>query len=80
MKKYAVGLTLFALLGASSLANTAIAAEKDSAAAADKLIITDTKVGTGDIAEAGKKITVHYTGWLYSSKAAGNKGDRKSVV
>ena len=32
---------------------------------ADKLIITDTKVGTGKEAMAGAAVTVNYTGWLY---------------
>ena len=31
-----------------------------------ELTINDTKVGTGAEAVAGKMITVHYTGWLYS--------------
>jgi FKBP-type peptidyl-prolyl cis-trans isomerase FkpA len=35
---------------------------------------TDLKVGTGAEATAGKRLTVNYTGWLYSSSAAGNKG------
>jgi len=32
---------------------------------ADKLIITDTVVGTGKEAMAGAAVTVNYTGWLY---------------
>jgi FKBP-type peptidyl-prolyl cis-trans isomerase FkpA len=35
---------------------------------------TDTVVGTGTEAVNGKKATVTYTGWLYSTTAAGNKG------
>lgn len=35
---------------------------------------TDLVVGTGTEATAGKRVTVNYTGWLYSSTAAGNKG------
>ena len=31
---------------------------------------TDTKVGTGVAATAGKEVTVHYTGWLYDETAA----------
>lgn len=30
------------------------------------LAITDIKVGTGEEAVAGKMVTVHYTGWLYT--------------
>jgi FKBP-type peptidyl-prolyl cis-trans isomerase FkpA len=33
--------------------------------AADKLIVTDTKVGTGKEAMAGNQVVVNYTGWLY---------------
>ena len=35
---------------------------------------TDTVVGTGAEAVAGKVATVNYTGWLYSASATGNKG------
>jgi FKBP-type peptidyl-prolyl cis-trans isomerase FkpA len=35
---------------------------------------TDSVVGTGAEATTGKKATVTYTGWLYSTTAAGNKG------
>jgi len=34
----------------------------------------DTVVGTGAEAVNGKKLTVKYTGWLYSTTAADNKG------
>jgi FKBP-type peptidyl-prolyl cis-trans isomerase FkpA len=37
---------------------------------------TDLKVGTGTEATAGKRLTVNYTGWLYSSTATGNKGSQ----
>jgi FKBP-type peptidyl-prolyl cis-trans isomerase len=36
---------------------------------------TDTTVGNGAAATAGKKVTVHYTGWLYNNGAKGNKFD-----
>jgi FKBP-type peptidyl-prolyl cis-trans isomerase FkpA len=35
---------------------------------------TDTVLGTGTEAVAGKKVTVTYTGWLYSATAADHKG------
>jgi FKBP-type peptidyl-prolyl cis-trans isomerase FkpA len=35
---------------------------------------TDTVVGTGAEAVNGKKVTVIYTGWLYSATAADHKG------
>ena len=35
---------------------------------------TDLRVGTGADATSGKRLTVNYTGWLYSAGAADNKG------
>ncbi|MEE3138567.1 MAG: hypothetical protein VX338_04350, partial [Acidobacteriota bacterium] len=35
---------------------------------------TDLVVGTGNQAASGDPVTVHYTGWLYSSSAVENKG------
>jgi len=35
---------------------------------------TDLKVGTGAEATTGRPATVNYTGWLYSTTAADNKG------
>jgi FKBP-type peptidyl-prolyl cis-trans isomerase FkpA len=37
---------------------------------------TDSSIGTGAEAVAGKTVKVHYTGWLYSDTAAGNKGNQ----
>lgn len=39
-------------------------------ALAPQLIITDTLVGTGALAEVGHIVVVHYTGWLYDPHAA----------
>lgn len=36
----------------------------------------DSVVGTGAEAANGKKLTVKYTGWLYSTTAADNKGSQ----
>lgn len=35
----------------------------------------DTVVGQGDVAQAGQRVTVHYTGWLYQNGQAGSKFD-----
>ena len=35
---------------------------------------TDLSVGTGGEATLGRNITAHYTGWLYETNAANNKG------
>jgi FKBP-type peptidyl-prolyl cis-trans isomerase len=37
--------------------------------------ITDTKPGTGDMAEPGRMVAVHYTGWLYIDGGKGKKFD-----
>ncbi|MCL4111185.1 UNVERIFIED_CONTAM: hypothetical protein GTU68_043098 [Idotea baltica] len=36
----------------------------------------DTVVGEGAIAEAGQTVSVHYTGWLYDTGAAENRGEK----
>ena len=38
------------------------------------LVVTDSVVGTGATATAGRRLTVAYTGWLYSTSAPANKG------
>jgi FKBP-type peptidyl-prolyl cis-trans isomerase FkpA len=35
----------------------------------------DTVVGNGDTAQAGRDVTVHYTGWLYEGGVKGAKFD-----
>jgi FKBP-type peptidyl-prolyl cis-trans isomerase len=39
-----------------------------------ELITTDSTSGAGTEATAGRTVTVHYTGWLYSETADGKKG------
>ncbi|MCY1056691.1 MULTISPECIES: FKBP-type peptidyl-prolyl cis-trans isomerase [Nannocystis] len=39
---------------------------------AEELVIEDIVVGTGETAESGKQVSVHYTGWLVEG---GNKFD-----
>ncbi|MGI9027084.1 MAG: FKBP-type peptidyl-prolyl cis-trans isomerase [Burkholderiaceae bacterium] len=38
--------------------------------------MTDTQVGTGAEAVAGKTVVVHYTGWLFDATATDNKGKK----
>jgi FKBP-type peptidyl-prolyl cis-trans isomerase len=40
------------------------------------LQMTDTKLGSGAEAAAGKQVTVHYTGWLYDGAAADRHGSK----
>ena len=35
----------------------------------------DTVVGSGDVAKAGQRVTVHYTGWLWNEGVQGAKFD-----
>jgi FKBP-type peptidyl-prolyl cis-trans isomerase len=74
MKKSAILLSLFALpvLGVVPMTSSA----QMVADTVQKLIVTDTKVGTGATAVAGKTVSVHYTGWLYDVKAADHKGKK----
>lgn len=37
--------------------------------------VTDVKVGTGAVAEPGKAVAVHYTGWLYIDGMKGKQFD-----
>jgi FKBP-type peptidyl-prolyl cis-trans isomerase FkpA len=41
-----------------------------------ELMKTDVREGTGNEAVAGRNVTVHYTGWLYSESAADHKGTK----
>ena len=41
----------------------------------DGLKYTDTMIGNGAEATPGKKVSVHYTGWLYNNGAKGAKFD-----
>ncbi len=45
-----------------------------SAVAADGLVKTDTIVGKGKEAVAGKTVEVHYTGWLFEASAPKQRG------
>ncbi len=40
------------------------------------LIFEDTTPGTGAVATAGRRVQVHYTGWLYDPTAANQRGKK----
>jgi FKBP-type peptidyl-prolyl cis-trans isomerase len=39
-----------------------------------ELLTTDTQTGSGSEATAGRRVTVHYTGWLYDEGRPDRKG------
>jgi len=43
---------------------------------ASGLVYEDLVVGTGDVASAGQKVSVHYTGWLTDGKKFDSSKDR----
>ena len=61
------------LAGAPSLAIAQSAGKPVTTASG--LQITDTKIGTGASPRPGQTAIVHYTGWLYSNGAKGQKFD-----
>ncbi|MBP6075663.1 MAG: FKBP-type peptidyl-prolyl cis-trans isomerase [Nitrosomonas sp.] len=67
-------ILLFALV----LLPQAAFAYKESVAATDdsQFQKIDTVVGTGEEAEVGKTVNVHYTGWLYDENAPDKKGKK----
>ncbi|MBA3755365.1 MAG: FKBP-type peptidyl-prolyl cis-trans isomerase [Nitrosomonas sp.] len=66
------------LLFALTLLSQAALAYKEPAVATDgpQFQKTDTVVGTGEEAEVGKTVNVHYTGWLYDENAPDKKGKK----
>ncbi|MDB5746480.1 MAG: peptidylprolyl isomerase [Massilia sp.] len=70
----ALGLALFLAAGAAAAA--APAAPAATAPRAQQLQKIDKAVGKGKEAVAGKTVTVHYTGWLYSPKSPKSQGAR----
>lgn len=61
-----------------AVAFAAAACSKDSPSSPSAVNVpfttTDLTVGTGAEATSGKRLSVHYSGWLYSAGATDNKG------
>jgi FKBP-type peptidyl-prolyl cis-trans isomerase FkpA len=69
----------FAIAAVLALVTLPVAAQTGAgptAATAEikELVIKDTKAGEGKVAEKGKAVLVHYTGWLYEPAAPEQKG------
>lgn len=70
-----------AAAAALAVASATACAQSGSAPAAapaevKELVKKDTKVGEGRPAEAGKAVSVHYTGWLYDPGAPDQRGKK----
>ncbi len=79
MKKLHLLFPLALLLTACILSTTACtdqAAKTTETSNMTELIKTDVKLGTGDLATAGKNVSVHYTGWLYDASAPDHHGKK----
>ncbi|MEN3275398.1 MAG: FKBP-type peptidyl-prolyl cis-trans isomerase FkpA [Massilia sp.] len=72
----ALGLALFLSVAGSAAAAAAPAAPAATPAKAPQVQKIDTVAGKGKEAVAGKTVTVHYTGWLYSPKSPQGRGPR----
>ena len=66
-----LAMVLISIVGCSE-STTSTSAVSDVA----ELLVTDVVMGTGAEAVAGKKVSVHYTGWLYDKAAADNRGKK----
>lgn len=72
-KLFSLSIMLVAL---GMLPGVASAYKEVAAADGPQFQKIDTKVGTGEEAEIGKTVNVHYTGWLYDENAPDKKGKK----
>jgi FKBP-type peptidyl-prolyl cis-trans isomerase len=71
-----LGLSLIACDHSSDATNVSASASAKSANSISTLESTDVLVGSGAVAEVGKRVSVHYTGWLYQANAADKHGEQ----
>jgi FKBP-type peptidyl-prolyl cis-trans isomerase len=79
MIKRSTYFSLALLLAAGIFSTTACseqAAPKMETGNVTELIKTDVKLGEGDLATAGKNVSVHYTGWLYDAAVPDHHGKK----
>ena len=65
-----------ALLLAAGLSSTAAYSEQAATGNITELVKTDSKLGSGAQATAGREVSVHYTGWLYDTAAPDHHGKK----
>lgn len=73
--KALISLT-FMLFASLTLSHAAFAYKEHAAANGSEVQKIDNKIGTGEEAEIGKTVNVHYTGWLYDEDAPDKKGPK----
>jgi FKBP-type peptidyl-prolyl cis-trans isomerase len=73
--RFACAVLALAIAAAAPLLGRADAATNQVIEMPNGLKYTDTKTGDGPAATPGKKVSVHYTGWLYNNGAKGAKFD-----
>jgi len=81
LKRFAAAIATLAAVTACAQTGAPPAAPAKPAAAAAPAVVTelvkkDTKEGNGKLAEKGKAVSVHYTGWLYDPAAPEQKGKK----
>lgn len=69
-------VTTLAACGSSNSPTTTTATGSNGLSSITTLQTTDVRVGTGAEAVAGRSVSVHYTGWLYSETAADKHGTK----
>src|SRR5919198_3026318 len=69
-------VSLVLLAGCSSGAPASGTQGGKTVTTSDGLQYTDDQVGTGTVAEAGKNVSVHYTGWLMNRTKFDSSRDR----
>jgi len=74
-RRFVLAVLASAIIVAPAPINRSQAAANEVIEMPNGLKYTDTKVGDGAEATAGKKVSVHYTGWLYNNGTKGAKFD-----
>lgn len=74
VKRSAFGCLLVTVMMVSACGSDTAPSSGSGAEDIAALQVIDRTIGSGATATAGRPVTVHYTGWLYSSTASQNKG------